>query len=168
MWKTKKIAISQPFFLIFAHLTAICENLWPPTWPPRGVIWTKFFSWNVRKIILGTLHKIQRHTKSRFFAIKNLYLHPPPPKFASSRKFAKINVYVTLSIIQSRHKQFTRYYTITCYCNLHRNVFIIMFHNFYINRNYISIFRYFVVWHLIAPRLDNNGITGELYMCMFL
>ena len=87
MWKTKKIAVSQPFYVIFAHLTAIFENFLPP---PGGGSWRG----HVKKIfLLKCAENYVRHTtqnseafKKPFFCYKKFRCwggglnHPPPPK----------------------------------------------------------------------------------------
>ena len=97
---------NRHFSAIFRHFCPSdgkLRKILTPTGPPRGGQVKNFF-------LLKCAENYFRHTTQNseayqkpFFAIKISISTLPPPKFASSRKFAKINVNV--SIIQSRHKQ---------------------------------------------------------------
>ena len=69
MWKTKISTFLSHFSSFLPISRQFSKNFDPP----------------VRKIIMGTLHKIQRHSKSLFFVIKKFDVagggvKPPPPQ----------------------------------------------------------------------------------------
>ena len=101
MWKTKKIAVSQPFFVIFAHLTAIFENFWSPGGVMGG---------HVKKIfLLKCAENYFRHTKQNseafkkpFFCYKKFLFSQTQSNNKSDLTNSLRNFYVKLILFKTR------------------------------------------------------------------